>query len=42
VNYERTMTQADHNQNYKSVMSVAHIYHDWTTTDGSQTISLEK
>jgi hypothetical protein len=42
VSYGTTTTQADHNQNYKSVMSVEHTYHDSTTTDVSPTISLEK
>ena len=37
-----TTTQVDHNQNYKSVMSVEHIYQDSTTTDVWQTISLER
>ena len=42
VNYGQTTTQAAHNRNYKSVMSVELTYHDSTTTDVSQTISPEK
>jgi hypothetical protein len=42
VSYGIITTQVDHNQNYKSVMSVEHTSHDSITTDVSQTISLEK
>jgi len=40
VNYGTTVTHP--NQNYRSVMSVEHIYQDSTTTDVWQTISLER
>lgn len=40
--YGQTMIQQGLSQNYKYAMYAEHIYLVWTTTDVSQTISLEK